>query len=557
MNTTLFYLHHQNILFFVTALINLLVGVFLYARNKFNNNPYFLPFFFFVFLWNFGVGFRSSIIGIEAKALWTNISYIGVVMTPVTFLLAVRDLMGNPRPKKSQLFFYLMMPIAIITLIFTDQYHHLFWKSVADYPNEYNYILRTGGLVFWFNVVYQFTLLGYTIYLLLRPKFSQYHLLSARIIILSIFPPTITTLLHLLNVKIFPGYNISSIGFLFTGLILLFGFLKLDLFDLSQIGIDRYLNLVQHGVIIADVSGTVVIINPFAQKILDLKKGQKLIESATIEEALERNRTESSSISTHQFETFFRDELYSIDLILSPLINKSGVAIGQLVLLNNISEIKKISSVAKSSQITKIKAEERERIAKELQDRIAQGLYTLTLFIKSAQRNILDGIIQRTYQDLEELDGMTNQLIKKAGLLYYELDDNAFGKIGLVQALNDQIEIQKYQSNISIDLVNFDKVHLSLSAQRTIYGIIVSVLNEVLKLSKPKSIVININETSRNFMIKLMVHERNLQAGLLTQEMIQLKFLDVIESIENINGVFEFEVITTEQKLINIQLPRK
>ena len=87
--------------------------------------------------------------------------------------------------------------------------------------------------------------------------------------------------------------------------------------------------------------------------------------------------------------------------------------------------------------------------------------------------------------------------------------------------------------------------------------IIVSVLNEILKLSKPKSIVININETSKNFMIKFMIYERDLQAGLLTQEMIELKFLDVIESIENINGIFEFEIITTEQKLINIQIPRK
>lgn len=549
------YIYPQNFLFFLTASINLLVGFYLFARNRFNNNPFFLPYFLFVFLWSFGIGIRSSIVGLEAKVFWTNVAYIGIVMTPVCFLLAVRDLMGNARPRDSQLFLFLMTPIAIIILIFTDPYHHLFWSYVSDQPNKYNYLLRRGGLVYWFNVVYQFILVAYMIYLLLKPKFTKFHQLSARNILLSIIPPTLTNLLYIVDVTYIPNYNIAPLGFFFSAIILLIGFLRLELFNLPQNGLHRYLDLVQHGLVIADVYGTVGLINPFARKILDLKTGQKINESVVIQEAL--NRESSGNAINHQFETFFKDELYYIDLTISPLKNKRDVVIGQLVLLNNITEVKKISNIARVSQISKIKSEERERIAKELQDRIAQGLYTLTLFIKSAQKNILDGIIQRTYQDLEELDGMTNQLIKKVGLLYYELDDNAFGKIGLIQALSDQIEIQKYQSNISIDLVNFDKVNLTLNAQRTTYGIIVSVLNEILKLSKPKSIVININETSKNFMIKFMIYERDLQAGLLTQEMIELKFLDVIESIENINGIFEFEIITTEQKLINIQIPRK
>jgi len=551
----IFYLYPQNLLFFLTGSVNLLVGVYLYARNRFNHNPFFLPFFLFVFLWSFGIGIRSSIIGVEAKTFWTNLAYIGIVMAPVCLLLAVRDLMGNPRLRHSQLFLFLMTPSAIIILIFTDPYHHLFWSYVSEQPNNFNYLLRRGGLVYWFNAVYQFSLVAYMIYLLLKPKFTKFHQLSARYILLSIIPPTLTNLLFIFNVTYIPNFNLSPLGFLFTAIILLIGFLRLELFNLPQIGLNRYLDLVQHGLVIADVYGTVGLINPFARKILDLKPGQKLTESVVIQEALDR--VDSGNIDSHQFETFFKDELYYIDLTLTPLKNTRDVIIGQQVLLNNITEVKKISNFARVSQISKIKAEERERIAKELQDRIAQGLYTLTLFIKSAQKNILDGIIQRTYQDLEELDGMTNQLVKKVGLLYYELDDNAFGKIGLIQALSDQIEIQKYQSNISIDVVNFDKVSLDLNAQRTTYGIIVSVLNEILKLSKPKSIVININETSKNFMIKFMIYERELQAGLLTQEMIELKFLDVIESIENINGVFEFEVITTEQKLINIQIPRK
>lgn len=555
MNNFEIFLNPFNLLFFLIACMNSLIAVYIYAKNKFGNNWHFGLLFLAITLWTFGIGMRSSLVDPLAKTLWTNIAYIGIVLTPAFFLLGVRDLFGYKKLRLSQLLFFYLFPVALITLIFTNDYHNLFWAEISATANEFNYLHRKGGLIYWANTLYQFALSFYTIAILIKSRTTPLNKMTSNMLIAGLVPPLFTTLLRTFGITPLPDYNIAPTGFLITGPILLYGINKLKIFDLTAIGEEQYISKMLQGFVIARMDGSVEKINRFAEMILDIKAGQKIDDSPIIQEA--RSRNGECYFSSHQFETFFHDELYYLELEISPIINDMKDTIGQLVVLNNVSEIKKIANVARVSQVTKIKAEERERIAKELQDRIAQGLYTLNLFIQSAKRSNLDGDLRKTFDSLDELNQMNEQLIKKVNLLYYELDDQAFGQIGLIKALNDQIEIQKHQSNISIDLVNFDRVTLTVADQRMIYGIIVSVLNEILKLSKPVSIVININDSSKNFMIKFMIYERNLQPGLLTSEMIELKFGDVIDSVENLNGIFEFTVVSEEQKLINVQIPRK
>lgn len=500
---------------------------------------------------------RSSIIGIEQKLFWTNFAYIGIVFTPMFFLLAVRSLYGYSKLLTSQWVALFLVSIALLILIFTDSYHHLFWIEFPTTVNEYNYLRYSGGLLFWLNASYQFLVAIAIGVLLVKARKVPLYRASSKVFLYSIIPPIFTNLLLTLGITFIPDYNIAPIGFIFTGPVMVYGFRNLRLFDLPTIGINQYLKRMQQGIIIANAEGVIQMINPFAKKILELNVGHRLSESPTIDGALKSEMDTTGYLAAHHFETFFHDEFYYIDLRATEIKNSKGLRIGILVVLKNITEEKKIANVVKVSQVNKIKSEERERLAKELQDRIAQGLYALMMLTKSAQNHALDGILGRTYDDLDDLLSQTQQLVKNVNLLYYELDDESFGKIGLIQALQDQIQIQKYQSNISIDLVNFDKIQLSTQSQRTIYGIIVGVLNEILKLSKPVSIVINISESSKNFMIKFIVYERSLQPGLLTIERVEEKFIELLETIQNINGVFEFSVINEEQKLINIQLPRK
>lgn len=554
---TSFYLYPQNILFFLIAFLNLIIGFYLFGRHKFGQNRHFLPIFFFIFIWCFGIGMRSSIIGIEQKLFWTNFAYIGIVFTPMFFLLAVRSLYGYSKLLTSQWVALFLVSIALLILIFTDSYHHLFWIEFPTTVNEYNYLRYSGGLLYWLNASYQFLVAIAIGVLLVKARKDPLYRASSKVFLYSIIPPIFTNLLLTLGITFIPDYNIAPIGFIFTGPVMVYGFRNLRLFDLPTIGINQYLKRMQQGIIIANAEGVIQMINPFAKKILELNVGHRLSESPTIDGALKSEMDTTGYLAAHHFETFFHDEFYYIDLRATEIKNSKGLRIGILVVLKNITEEKKIANVVKVSQVNKIKSEERERLAKELQDRIAQGLYALMMLTKSAQNHALDGILGRTYDDLDDLLSQTQQLVKNVNLLYYELDDESFGKIGLIQALQDQIQIQKYQSNISIDLVNFDKIQLSTQSQRTIYGIIVGVLNEILKLSKPVSIVINISESSKNFMIKFIVYERSLQPGLLTIERVEEKFIELLETIQNINGVFEFSVINEEQKLINIQLPRK
>lgn len=557
MTMTSFFFYPQNLLYFVVAFTNIFIGIHISSKYKFRNNTYFLLFFCSIFFWSFGIGMRSSIVGFDEKMLWTKFAYLGIVTTPVLFLLAMRSLYLKQQFLSSQRIGLLLAAFAILVLVSTDELHHLFWAISSKTPNQWNYLHYTGGVMFWVNTVYQFLIVIYIVLILLKVHKEPLHRSSSQVYLFSIIPPLITNAMFSLGITFIPDYNVAPIGFLFTGPIIAYGLRFIKHTDLTVVGVEQYLKDSRQGLVVANLDGQIQVINPFAERILDLNEGNYLSESELVMKAFSSIDEEKEQIETYQFETFFHEELYYLRLHREPINDPNGISIGNMVILENITELKRITNVAKISQINKIKTEERERIAKELQDGIIQDLYTLRFQLTTALNHAKGGIIGRAYDDIDDTMAMVDQLVKKVNLLYYELDDDSFGKIGLIQALQDQIEIQKFQNEIQIDLVNFDRLVINTSTQRTIYGIVVSILNGILKLSKPTSIVININEHTKNFMIKFVIQERKVQSGLLTLERVESNLEELLETLRNINGVFEFSTSGDEQKLINIQLPRK
>jgi signal transduction histidine kinase len=126
-------------------------------------------------------------------------------------------------------------------------------------------------------------------------------------------------------------------------------------------------------------------------------------------------------------------------------------------------------------------ARERNRLARDLHDSVAQTLYGLTLRSEAALRKLGQGDIESVAAYLQEFQESTHQSLRETRLLIYELRPDILREQGLRTALVSRLDFVEKRSGLEVTM-DFDEVpDIPLNMEIALYRIAQEALNNVIK----------------------------------------------------------------------------
>ena len=169
-------------------------------------------------LWSFTYSLELFFPSISAKIFFTQIEYIGIVISPVFMLFFAFDYTGNSHvltPRARTLIWFI--PILTLFLVWTNPTHHLMWDGET--------LIQDSGMVllsihnkpfFWIHALYSYFLLLVAGVMLIMEFISRPGIYRAQIslVILSILSPMIGSMVFVAGIGPIKNLDLTTLFFL-------------------------------------------------------------------------------------------------------------------------------------------------------------------------------------------------------------------------------------------------------------------------------------------------------------------------------------------------------
>lgn len=139
-------------------------------------------------------------------------------------------------------------------------------------------------------------------------------------------------------------------------------------------------------------------------------------------------------------------------------------------------------------------AKERNRLARELHDSVAQTLYGLTLQAEAAARELKTGQTDKAAEQLREIRDSAQQSLQETRLLIFELRPPLLEQEGLVAALRARLESVESRSGLKTQIMLEEMKQLPVKVEAGLYGIANEALNNILKHARATSIKVSLKK---------------------------------------------------------------
>lgn len=146
---------------------------------------------------------------------------------------------------------------------------------------------------------------------------------------------------------------------------------------------------------------------------------------------------------------------------------------------------------------------ERNRLARELHDSVAQTLYGLTLQAEAAARNLTAGQIDEAAGALREIRDSAQQTLQETRLLIFELRPPILEQEGLITALQNRLESVESRSGLKVQIMLDEVKQLSAGIEAGLYGIANEALNNILKHARAKSVKVSLKKQGETIILEI------------------------------------------------------
>lgn len=152
-----------------------------------------------------------------------------------------------------------------------------------------------------------------------------------------------------------------------------------------------------------------------------------------------------------------------------------------------------------SKQMIESQERERMRIASELHDSIGQNLIVIK---NRAQLGLMNANVENRKVQLEEISSICSQTISEVREISYNLRPYQLGKLGLTKAVEATIQKAITSTDIIFN-AHVDNINETLSPESEIhfYRIIQECLNNAIKHSRAKEVILRIEKEEKNIRI--------------------------------------------------------
>jgi signal transduction histidine kinase/ligand-binding sensor domain-containing protein len=168
-----------------------------------------------------------------------------------------------------------------------------------------------------------------------------------------------------------------------------------------------------------------------------------------------------------------------------------------------VAERIQVEQALRQSEMDKATVNERNRLARELHDSVAQSMYGVTLLAEVVSQLLSSGQPERVARYLGELKETAKQSLAEMRLLIYELRPPVLEEEGLASALQARLEAVESRAGLETEF-HFDGAPaLDAQVEEALYRIAQEALNNVLKHAQARRVAVLLSQDDRSVTLEI------------------------------------------------------
>lgn len=293
--------------------------------------------------WAFTAAIESAATTLEAKILWSQLSYVGIVsVAPLWLIFTLQYVQARESLVRTVSNLVWIVPVIILAFVFTNDSHHLLWTKIELISsNIADGVIYRRGPVFIVNAVYIYLLLFLGSFILARYLLKTSGERKKQIIalLLAMFAPMAANIIYLIAApRSLLSIDLTPVAMLITGLVILLSLFRYRFFSLLPLAQEQFFANYKNAIIITDLNNVVLAVNPAARKLL----GEQLSVGLDLTNYIDSKKFNLASLIRQEGRTVMQDSVnkFWFEINVSLFTDEHGHKIGKIIAFADISQLK-------------------------------------------------------------------------------------------------------------------------------------------------------------------------------------------------------------------------
>lgn len=226
-------------------------------------------------VWLSGYAAEILLDSLSSKLIAARIQYIGIALVPPAWFLFALSHTSRYRWVDGRTAAMLaVIPSITIALAWTNSSHELLWSSIElDPGSSASGVVVEYGAWFWVHTAYSYALLAasYIALIVIFVRAMRFHRRQASVMLAGLTAPWLANVVYLLQGNVI-SVDPTSLGLVFSGVILAWGLWRWRLLDVKPMPRARSVEGMRDGVIVLDHHYRIVDFNPAAAALIGFNK---------------------------------------------------------------------------------------------------------------------------------------------------------------------------------------------------------------------------------------------------------------------------------------------
>jgi PAS domain S-box-containing protein len=418
-------------------------------------------------LWTFGEAMDTGSYDVASKFFWEKIKYIAIVGIPVLLPIYVFHQIGREKwLNHRRIGLLTILPICCLFLIWTNEYHGLFFSSVAlNSQNALFPLNETWNIGFFVLIGYIYTIALGTSFLAIQMLIRSRRLYSRQAISLLLLSigPWVVALIFQTSMGTYAFDPTPPVAGIIIAAIALINPSRLRVGDIVSVARGKIFDAIGDAIIVLDNKDSVVDLNPAGLKLISLSKSQIIgspFQKIFPSYAVIKGEKQAGSIFKSEFILGNESVQRTFDVNISPITDWRGSLNCQVIILHDITERDSLIRRLNDAN-TQIQAYAGQLEAK-VQERTMELIETQKKLVKNERLATIGELAGMVGHDLRNpLTGITGAAYYLKSKAYSRLTDTEKEMLTIIEhaiensnkIINDLLE---YSREINLELEETD-----------------------------------------------------------------------------------------------------
>lgn len=226
----------------------------------------------------FGVTAQFNADTLEKIMLFQKIKYFGSSFIPLTWFLFSYRIFKRKSPNIYIIIPLCIIPVLTLILVSTNEFHHLYYKSVIGIPyNGYLITHRETGVLYYLGTLYSISAMTFSLYVFYRSWANDgYHIRSPYLgLSIGLVSAFVIGIIYLSG-RTPMGIDFTPLGFLVIAVAYAIAIFHFNLFDTEEIYRDVIFSTLKEGIIVTDNNDMIIDYNQAAEEVFEWLNEQNI-----------------------------------------------------------------------------------------------------------------------------------------------------------------------------------------------------------------------------------------------------------------------------------------